>query len=113
MRFRFFGRQFDRLFADHAAAAADRAVMLVLLRNLQAQGTSIMSQLDDLKAQVAANRSVTQSALVLINGIADRITAAGTDPAALAQLTSDLKSDDDVLAAGVTANTPASPAAGT
>lgn len=67
----------------------------------------IMSALDDLTAQVAANKTVMASALVLINGIAARITAAGTDPVALAALTASLKSDDDALAAAVTANTPA------
>ena len=70
-----------------------------------------MSVLDDLTAQVAANRTISQSALTLINGIADRITAAGTDPAALAALTASLKSDDDALAAAVAANTPAAPPA--
>jgi hypothetical protein len=70
---------------------------------------TIMAALDDLTAQVASNRTVIQSALTLIAGIADRITAAGTDPAALAALTASLKSDDDALAAAVVANTPAAP----
>lgn len=73
---------------------------------------TIMSALDDLTAQVAANRTVAQSALTLIGGIADRIAAAGTDPTALAALTASLKDDDDKLAAAVTANTPAAPAPG-
>lgn len=70
----------------------------------------IMSALDDLTAQVAANKTVINSALVLINGIADRITAAGVDPAKLAALTADLKSEDDALASAVTANAPPVPA---
>lgn len=65
-----------------------------------------MSELDNLTAQVAGNRSAIDSAVVLINGIADRITQAGTDPAKLAALTADLKSEDDTLAAAVVANTP-------
>lgn len=65
-----------------------------------------MSAMDDLKAQVAANTSVVKSAIVLINGIADRIAAAGADPAALAALTDSLKNDDAALAAAVAANTP-------
>lgn len=69
-----------------------------------------MAELDDLTAQVAANRTVIDSALALINGIADRIKAAGVDPAKLSALTADLKSEDDALAAAVTANTPATPA---
>lgn len=79
---------------------------LDLIHNRQ---ETIMSALDDLTAQVAANRTIAQSALTLINGIADRITAAGVDPAALAALTASLKDDDDKLAAAVTANTPAPP----
>lgn len=69
----------------------------------------IMAALDDLTAQVTANSTVLQSAVTLINGIADRITAAGVDPAKLAALTASLKTDDDALAAAVAANTPAAP----
>lgn len=71
-----------------------------------------MAELEDLQAQVAANKTVIDSALVLINGIADRIKAAGTDPQKLADLTASLKAEDDQLAAAVTANTPPAPPAG-
>lgn len=67
----------------------------------------IMSALDDLTAQVAADTTVIQSAVTLINGIAAQIAAAGTDPTKLAALTASLKANDDSLAAAVTANTPA------
>jgi hypothetical protein len=64
-----------------------------------------MSQeMDDLKNQIAMNSSTVDSALALIAGIADRITQAGVDPAALASLTQELKSEDDALAAAVAAN---------
>ena len=63
-------------------------------------------ELDNLTAQVKSNSDAIDSATVLINGIAARITAAGTDPVALKALTDELKSKDDVLAAAVTANTP-------
>lgn len=70
----------------------------------------IMSQqLDDLTAQVATNNTVIGSALVLIQGFAAQLAAAGTDPAKLAQLKSDLASNDDALAAAVAANTPGVP----
>jgi hypothetical protein len=66
-----------------------------------------MSQeLDNLTAQVKANSDLLDSATTLINGIADRITAAGVDPAKLQALSAELKAKDDVLAAAVTANTP-------
>lgn len=63
--------------------------------------------MDELKAQIESNKTVIASALALINGIADRITAAGTDKQQLADLAASLKSDDDALAAAVAANTPA------
>lgn len=68
----------------------------------------LMNEMDDLKAQVQANNDLEASAVVLINGIADRIKAAGTDPAALKALTDSLKTSDDALAAAVAANTPGS-----
>jgi predicted nucleic acid-binding Zn-ribbon protein len=64
-------------------------------------------ELDNLTAQVKANSDLLDSATTLINGIADRITAAGVDPAKLKALTDELKAKDDVLAAAVVANTPA------
>jgi hypothetical protein len=66
-------------------------------------------EIDNLIAQVASNDVVLNSATALINGIADRITAAGGDPVKLAALTTELKAQDDVLAAAVVANTPAAP----
>ena len=69
-----------------------------------------MALLDSLTAQVTANTNTINSAITLINGIADRITAAGTDPTQLAALVAELKADDDNLAAAVTANTPAASA---
>lgn len=63
-------------------------------------------EFDDLTAQVTRNSEVLDSAIVLINGIADRITAAGVDPVKLNALTTELKAKDDALAAAVVANTP-------
>lgn len=63
-------------------------------------------ELDNLTAQVKANDDLLDSAIVLINGIADRITAAGVDPTKLTALTTELKAKDNALAAAVTANTP-------
>lgn len=63
-------------------------------------------ELDQLTAQVQANNDLLDSATTLINGIADRITAAGLDPAKLTALTTELKAKDDVMSAAVLANTP-------
>ena len=70
-----------------------------------------MKELDDLTAQVQASNDVAASAVILINGIAARIAAAGVDPAKLAALTANLKSESDTLAAAVAANTVAAPPA--
>lgn len=69
-----------------------------------------MSALTDLQTQVTASTSVEQSAITLIKGLAAAITAAGTDPVALAALTSQLNSSQAALAAALTANTPVTPA---
>lgn len=80
---------------------------LDLITNNIIRGIKHMSkELDDLTTQVKANSEALDSAVTLINGIADRITAAGVDPAKLTALTTELKAKDDVLAAAVLANTP-------
>ena len=71
------------------------------------------AELDALTAQVHANTNVVQGAVALINGISDRIKAAGADPAALQALTTELDTQDQALAAAVAANTPATPPADT
>jgi ABC-type transporter Mla subunit MlaD len=71
----------------------------------------IMGNLDALTAQVTANTTVIGSALTLINGFAAQLAAAGTDPAKLADLANQLKTQDDALAAAVAANTIAAPTA--
>lgn len=85
----------------------DRITYLLLLT---VKGEIEMSkEFDDLTTQVTSNTNAIQSAITLINGIADRITAAGVDPAKLAALTAELKAKDDELSAAVVANTPAAP----
>jgi hypothetical protein len=67
-------------------------------------------EFDDLTAQVAKNSEVLDSAVVLINGIADRIAAAGVDPVKLQALTTELRDKDQILAdAVVTASAPPPP----
>lgn len=70
-------------------------------------------ELDALTAEVAAEETVEDSAIALINGFAAQITAAGTDPAKLTALTTSIKAKSDQLAAAVTANTVAAPVAAT
>jgi len=66
-----------------------------------------MSQsIDDLKAAVEASVTVQESAIVLINGIADRIAQAGVDPVALQAVVDSLKAESTKLSDAVVANTP-------
>lgn len=60
-----------------------------------------------LENEVAEEVTVMDSATALINGFADRLRDAGTDPAKLAKLQSDLDTSGSALAAAVAANTSA------
>ena len=81
--------------------------ILAQLRAMQAQETTIMKELDDLTTQVQANTDVEASAVTLIQGIAQQLADAGTDPAKLQALQTQLQTSAEALAAAVTANTPA------
>ena len=63
-------------------------------------------ELDDLTIQVQKNADVEASAIILIQGIADALKAAGTDPVKLQELQASLSTSSDALAAAVAANTP-------
>lgn len=78
-------------------------------------GEEIMSALDDLTAQVAANTTAETSAVMLIQGLADQLKAAiaagpGANDPALVDLTTKLHASADALGAAIVANTPAAPA---
>ena len=71
----------------------------------------IMAALDDLKREVAETKTISASAIALIEGLKaklDEAIATG-DPAALQALSDELDTQGNALAAAVTANTPASP----
>ena len=66
----------------------------------------IMAAIDDLAAAVAAEDTVIDGAVTLLNGIPALIAAAGTDPAKLAALQADITAKTTTLAAAVLAGTP-------
>lgn len=73
------------------------------------------SKLEELQAAVAAETTVVNSAIVLLNGISQRIAdavaaARAGDDSALTALASEVASETAALAAAVEANTPAPPA---
>ncbi len=85
--------------------------ILILLGNVFRKGEIMQAEIVTLIAQVAATKTAEASAIVAINGILDRLTAAiaatpslsTEDRAALLQVTSDLKASTDPLAAAVVA----------
>jgi len=66
----------------------------------------MQAALDRLNASVARNSSVDDSAIALIEGLAQAIRDNVQDPAALNKIADDLDANSDKLAASVTANTP-------
>lgn len=87
-----------------------------LSRHITHWRIKVTQQLDALAAQVAANTTVVQSAIVLINGLKTSLDAAiaaqadGDNGAALQALSDQLAATDSALANAVAANTPAAPA---
>lgn len=68
-----------------------------------------MALLDELLAEVEENKTVVASAVTLLQGLKEKLDAAGTDPAKLKALSSQLSSQTDALAEAVVTNTPAEP----
>jgi hypothetical protein len=66
-----------------------------------------MSALSDLQAAVAAEDTVIDSAVTLLQGLKAALDAAGTDPVALKALSDDIGAKTATLADAVTKNTPA------
>ena len=87
------------------------AVSLALLGHMALKLENIMSILDTLKADVAAQTTVVNSAITLLSGLKTSLdeAIAANDPAALTALSASLDSETTALAAAVTANTPAAP----
>jgi prophage DNA circulation protein len=85
-----------------------------ILTDIKQEIHAMAGELDTLKAQVASNTSVIESAKQLIQGLGAALDAAiaannAGDPVALATLSANLKTEDDSLAAAVAARTPVAP----
>ncbi len=65
------------------------------------------SQMEELIAQAKANEDAEDAAATLLGQLKSLLDAAGTDPAKLSQLSSDLATHQAALAAAIVANTPA------
>jgi uncharacterized membrane protein len=77
-----------------------------LLEEIRGKEETMSAEMDALIAQVAESIAVEQSAILLIQGFAAQLEAAGTDPVKLAELKAALDASEQNLAAAVAANTP-------
>jgi hypothetical protein len=84
-------------------------LVLALLKSIQLGGVNVTQELQSLTEEVSRNTAVDQSAIQLLNGLAEKIEAIKQDPIALQALASDMRASSDALAAAVVANTPAAP----
>lgn len=82
-----------------------------LLQTLNERTLNMANDLTALKAQVARTTEIEQSAIVLIQGLAEQIAASKDNPAAIQALADELSSKADALAAAVSANINTPPAA--
>lgn len=102
--------EYRRGASDEVAArviAAIRAELIPLIVQQNKELFTMAGELDALTVQVQQTTELEQSAIVLIQGLAQKIIDAGTDPAKLAALTTELQTSAQGLADAVTANTPA------
>lgn len=82
-------------------------VQTSILRLLTTEGTEITMTLDDIKNDVAAEKTVVDSTVTLLNGLSAQLAAAGQDPQKLADLKQAIDDQTAELANAVAANTPA------
>jgi len=80
-----------------------------LTQKEEARHMALQDELDALAAQVTENTNLENSAITLIQGLADQIANAADDPTEVAALSARLKSSAEALAAAITANTPQPP----
>ena len=83
--------------------------LLQLMETIKTNQEKMMSQIDDLTSAVSAEDTVIDSAITLLNGLSSQLAAAGTDPAKLQALQTDIQNKTQALAQAVAANTPAAP----
>lgn len=83
--------------------------ILTAINRLAIEERYTMADLSELTAQVTANTDVVGSAIAMISGLADKLEAASTDPAAVQDLANTLRTNNQALADAVAANTPVAP----
>jgi chromosome segregation ATPase len=93
--------------ADATIAALQRVE--AVLTTLVAKGEAVSVELDALTAEVERNTTVDESAITLMEQLAQMLRDHADDPAAIRSLADKLETSSSRLATAVTANTPAAP----
>jgi len=78
----------------------------VCVHNLERKVNHIMAILDPLAAEVTETKTIIESAVTLIEGIAAQLEEHKNEPAEIQRLADELNASSDALAAAVQANTP-------
>lgn len=92
--------------SDETAILEELRFVRSTLETLASQGAIMAGELQRLQTEVAEMSGVVDSAIVLINGLAQQIRDLAQDPAALNAMADDLDAKANALAAAVVANTP-------
>jgi hypothetical protein len=102
---------FNWLWGTDIDARLQRIEEFLAMESLVAAERFLMAQadIDRLKAEVAENTAVVDSAIVLITGMADKIRELADDPVELAALADELDASAAKLGAAVAENTPTPP----
>ena len=82
-------------------------LVINLLDGINTKENTMIQELTDLIAEVAATKDVEAAAVIAINGLIAKLdeALASEDPAAIKQATDDLKASAAALAAAIPANT--------
>lgn len=86
----------------------DLSEVISKLNSIISKQNSLMADLTQLTQDVQSNATVIGSAITLLQGLKEKLDAAGTDATKLAELSASLEAQTNSLASAVAANTPAS-----
>lgn len=101
------GLRIDISWDDHESELGYLRRIGYQVEQLLGKVDGMAQELADLQREVAEQSEVIGSAITLLNGLSERIMALRGDPRALRELASELNSQQEALAAAITANTPA------
>jgi len=86
-----------------------RFAIYKLLKKILKEIKKMSIEMDELRAEVAANTAGDESAILLIQGLADRIDQLANNPVELRAFAAELRASRERLATSVFENTPTEP----